>query len=192
MFICETHLRDCTSLKAVAEATGLSGAKFSVHSVCRPDQFNRSGQLKKPNGGLAVLCFNSNLSVDVERQEKKGLLSFVVSCPGMQSSAYVGVYIPDANSVFVRWTDGLLAAAVEEVSRLRKRFGKWVFFLGDVNMRNGCPPGSNRYTPDTKATGPRGAQLRTALRSMHMSPIHGRTFELRAVFTHRSNEGWVC
>jgi len=103
----------------------------------------------------------------------------------MQSSAYVGVYIPDANSVFVRWTDGLLAAAVEEVSRLRKRFGKWVFFLGDVNMRNGCPPGSNRYTPDTKATGPRGAQLRTALRSMHMSPIHGRTFELRAVFTSR-------
>jgi len=101
----------------------------------------------------------------------------------MQSCAFVGVYIPDANSVFVRWTDGLIAAAVEEVTRLRERFGQWVFFLGDVNMRHGRPPGSNRFTPDTKATGPRGAQLRAALVSMKMSPIHGRTAELGAFFT---------
>ena len=178
-------MRDCTSLRAIAEASGLSGARFTVHSVCRPDAYDRRGKLKKPTGGLAVLCFNSRLSIDIERQEKKGLLSFIISCPGMQSLAFVGTYIPDASSVFVHWTDGLVAAGVEEVNRLRQRFGNWVFYMGDVNMRHGRPPGSNRFTPDTKATGPRGAMLRSALKAMQFSPIHGRTWDLRAAFTSR-------
>ena len=186
LLLCETHLRDNTSLKAIAEASGLSGARFRVYSVCRPDSHNAQGRLNKPSGGLAVLCFNPRLSIDIVRQEKKGLMSFVVSGPNMRPCAFVAVYFPPVGSVYSSWTDGLVASAVEELNRLRQRFGDWVFLLGDVNMRFGRPPSSERFTSDdTAPTGPRGAKLRAALRAVDMTPVHGRTNNLRAVFTSR-------
>ena len=178
--LCESKLRDATSLRALAERVR-PGMHLRILNCSRPvpaDEYMNT----PASGGILILVLNPSLTIIDTWDDKRGLLSFSARLPGAAPFACVCVYLPDASSPFSRWTDGLIEASASEVKRRRAVYGDLVFWLGDFNVRVGTMRG--RISLDNHAiVTPRVKRLRYLMRSQGMLPIHGRAPHLPPCLT---------
>ena len=183
----ETKLRDATTLRAAADAEAIRcGLSLRFLSCSRPDSFTADGELNNPSGGILVVVLNPSLKISDYWDDRKGILSFSAKLPHTQRLALVCSYLPDAASPYSRWTADLIESCVAEIKRRRVDHGRFVFWLGDFNLRLGPDQWGRRASPDKRATNtPRVRQLRRALRILGMLPVHGRADHIPAVCTSK-------
>ena len=190
--LCETHLYDATTVRALADRVA-PGMHLRILASCRPkpDQVNGSGKLAPASGGILVLVFNPKLVLIDSTDDNRGMLSFSASLPGAAPFACICVYYPDASSPYARWTDSLIEASRLEFLRRRAVFGNNIFWLGDFNIRFGCYRLWRRVSVDNTPPTLRARVLRRLMRSLGVLPMHGRAAHIPSQFTSRQVAGLV-